>query len=272
MRQIVSFPCADDILSGSVDMADGATGLLIVSGGNEIRSGAYAGQAHMAAHFASRGIPVFRFDRRGVGDSTGTNRGFEHSGDDIAAAIASFRNIAPQLTRICAFGNCDAATALLLCADQQAFDSLILANIWSIDPQLETDSAPAPNAAAIRARYWSRLKNPRSLIDLVTGKIDLGKLLRGLKSASASSVPSELSKRLATALTTSTIPIDILIAERDTTAMAFISAWKGKDFERARNRQNIKLVSYPTASHSFAEPAARTWLYDRIEAALKPQR
>ncbi len=56
---------------GTLDDAPGTTGLLIVSGGNEVRAGAFAGQARLAAEIAAAGHPVFRFDRRGVGDSTG---------------------------------------------------------------------------------------------------------------------------------------------------------------------------------------------------------
>jgi exosortase A-associated hydrolase 1 len=272
MRQIVSFPCAGEILSGTVDMANGTTGLLVVSGGNEIRSGAYAGQSRMAAHFASLGVPVFRFDSRGVGDSSGSNRGFEHSADDIKAAIAAFRTSVPQMTHIWAFGNCDAAASLLLYPEQSAFSALILANIWSIDPTPDAGETPAPNVAAIRARYWNRLKNPRSLIDLLTGKIDLRKLLGGLKSASAPAVQSQLGKRLADALANSAVPIDILIAERDTTAIAFMSAWKSRDFERARRNADIHVSICATASHSFADPTTRSWLYAHIEAALKQQR
>ncbi len=54
---------------------------------------------------------MFRFDRRGIGDSTGENHGFESSADDIAAAAAAFR-AESGVTRIVGFGNCDAATAL----------------------------------------------------------------------------------------------------------------------------------------------------------------
>ena len=40
MRRLTSFPCAGDILAATLDEAPGTTGLLIVSGGNEIRIGA----------------------------------------------------------------------------------------------------------------------------------------------------------------------------------------------------------------------------------------
>ena len=114
MRHQLSFGCEGATLAASLDEAPGATGLLIVSGGNEVRSGAHRGMAMLAQRIAGEGYPVFRFDRRGVGDSTGENGGYANSGPDVAAAIAAFRAAAPHVTRIVAFGNCDAASALLL--------------------------------------------------------------------------------------------------------------------------------------------------------------
>src|SRR3546814_2970923 len=88
------------------------TGLLIVSGGNELRSCAHRGMAKLAARLARDGFPVFRFDRRGVGDSEGENGGFLSLGPDIAEAVAAFLRANQGLRRLAAIGNCDAATAL----------------------------------------------------------------------------------------------------------------------------------------------------------------
>ena len=79
MRRPLEFICESDTLFATLDAAPGDTGLLIVSGGNEIRSGAWAGQAQLAARVAAAGKPVFRYDRRGVGDSGGVNRGYLES-------------------------------------------------------------------------------------------------------------------------------------------------------------------------------------------------
>jgi exosortase A-associated hydrolase 1 len=271
VRTIVNFPCGTDNMTGAFDAADGTTGLLIISGGNEIRSGAYAGQAAMAQHAQALGYPVFRFDRRGVGDSEGENRGFEHSADDIAAALQAFRALAPQLRNIVGFGNCDAATALVLFPDRDAFSTLILANPWTIDGAPETDETHSPNVAAIRARYWARLKNPRSIIDLLTGKIDVKKLASGLAKASVREPVSDLATRIAANLLEREGPTEILVAESDTTARAFLAAWRSATFQNVRAKANISLSSYDTASHSFADPAARNWLYAHVERVLKQQ-
>ena len=267
MRRMIDFECGGDRLVGTLDEGNASSGLLIVSGGNEIRSGAYAGQAAMAKHFAALGTPVFRYDRRGVGDSEGSNRGFESTADDIAAAGAVFRAEAPHIDRIVAFGNCDAATALAFF--HVGIDSLVLANPWVIEATASEPDAPTPpSAAAVRARYLARLKNPRSLLDLLTGKIDLKKLAGGLAKAARKETPTGLAARLAASLAASSLPTQLLVAERDTTALAFIRAYKSPLFDAVRSRTDVTLSKCDSASHSFADAAAKTWLYDHIARAL----
>jgi exosortase A-associated hydrolase 1 len=278
MRVMTEFSCDGDTLLATLDAADRTTGLLIVSGGNEIRSGAYAGQAAMAEHFAALGFPVFRYDRRGIGESEGTNGGFESSAKDIAAALSAFQHAAPHVTRIAAFGNCDAASALALFRGELPITGLVLANPWVIDAA-ETpakadaptsSSAPnVPSAAAIRARYWNRLKNPRSLIDLLTGKVDLRKLAGGLAKAAAKQEASNLAIQIGDHLAKAQIPVHILIAQRDTTALAFIAAWRDAAFKGVRDNPNVTMTATDSASHSFADAAAKAWLYSQIEAELK---
>jgi exosortase A-associated hydrolase 1 len=268
MRRMIDFDCAGDQLAGTLDDATGTTGLIIVSGGNEIRSGAYAGQAAMAAHFGALGNPVFRYDRRGIGDSEGSNVGFEGSAEEVAAAVMAFREAAPHVRKLVAFGNCDAATALALFHVDLPIDVLLLANLWVIELPASDDAPTTPSAAAVRARYLARLKNPRSLIDLVTGRIDLKKLAGGLAKAATKDAPSGLAARVAEALRETRLPVKILIAERDTTALAFVGAWKSAVFDTLRGSSQVSLCLFDTASHSFADPSAKSWLFAQIGSAL----
>lgn len=264
MRHQLSFPCEGAALAASLDEAAGSTGLLIVSGGNEIRSGAHRGMAMLAAGIADAGHPVFRFDRRGIGDSEGANGGFESSGPDIAAAIATFRAAAPHVARIVAFGNCDAASALLL-HQPLALDGLIVANPWTYDGGAEEAAEPAlPPASAIRARYLARLKDPKSLLRLIKGEVDFRKLFRGLsalKAPATPALPDSLAARIDHAVAALEAPTTVLLATGDRTAQAFV-----ENCPAALDRGQVeRLVS---ASHSFAgEDGA--WLADRILAALK---
>ena len=255
MRRALSFACEGATLVGTLDAATGATGLLIVSGGNEIRSGAHRGMAELAAAIASKGSPVFRFDRRGVGDSDGENRGFRFSGPDILAAIEAFRAECPALTRIVAFGNCDAATALALHASP--VEARVLANPWVIP-----SSGTMPPPAAIKDRYARRLRDPEAWKALLTGKIDMGKFAKGLGRLAAAkpALPDSLADKTVRALEASAIPTTILLATRDATAIAFADVW--------RNDPAIAVERVDTASHSFAEPQAYRTLVDLLLSTL----
>jgi exosortase A-associated hydrolase 1 len=253
-----TFGCGSLTLAGTLDTAPGTTGLLIVSGGNEIRSGAFGGQADLACRIAAAGFPVFRFDRRGVGDSEGENRGFRHSRRDLEAALDAFRAMAPQVSRVIAFGNCDAASALMLTGGAGC-DGLVLSNPWTI----EHDDGPgetAPPPAAIRARYAEKLKNPREVARLLAGGVDLGKLARGLTQAlRPPPPPSTLAEEMRAGIATYAGTVRILLATADRTAQVFETAWDKND-PRIRRCEG--------AGHAYVEPAHRDWLAAEILAVL----
>lgn len=262
MRHQLSFACEGAALAASLDEAPGTTGLLIVSGGNEIRSGAHRGMAMLAQRLAAAGYPAFRFDRRGIGDSEGENGGYMSSGGDISAAVAAFRAAAPQVKRIIAFGNCDAASALLM-HQPLPMDGLILANPWTYEDSEEEAAEPAlPPASAIRARYLARLKDPKSLLRLFKGEVDVRKLFRGLSAmgtSSAPAAPDSLAARLDAVLADLSCPATILLATGDRTAQAFI--------ENCRPPKGVTVERLESASHSFAGDDAE-WLEARILARL----
>ncbi len=241
--------------------------LLIVSGGNEIRSGAHNGQAQLAQIMSNHGLYVLRYDRRGIGDSGGENSGFENSKDDIKSAVHFLRERLGENVEIIGFGNCDAASALFINHQFLNLQKLILTNPWTIDTpdQTQTDDLQStPSAAAIRARYWAKIKNPRSLIDLFTGKIDLRKLLKGVLKASQSEDNSDLANDIAKTAAAITTPTHILIAEKDTTAMAFMAAYKSQSFETMRHNDMITIHKIDSASHSFADQKSSDWLHHNI--------
>jgi exosortase A-associated hydrolase 1 len=247
MRRIVAFPCEGATLLGTLDEGAATTGILIVSGGNEIRIGAHRGMAQLARDLAARGYPVFRFDRRGVGDSEGENGGFESSGPDIHAALVAFKAACPHLTRLVAFGNCDAATALWL-HQPLAVDALVLANPWLIEASAEV---PAP--ATARAYYIRRLRDPRAWAGLFKGAVNLTKMFGSLRVAVQRDEPSSLAARVANQIALFPIDTDILLAERDGTAVAFKAQWDGALFETYR--PHIPITSLQSGSHSFANEA-----------------
>ena len=236
--------------------------MLILSGGSEIRSGAFSGHAVMAARIAEAGYPVFRFDRGGIGDSSGRDRGFHSSKDDIAAALATFRALAPKVERVVGFGNCDAASALML-GEGAGCDALVLSNPWTIEDAPGSSDSAAPPPAAIRSRYATKLANPKEILRLFTGGVDLRKLARGILGAiRPKPAPSSLAQDMAGGLARFEGPVQILLAGKDRTAQMFESGWDAGDSRIAR---------CDDAGHSYAEPHAREWLYRQLLLALQNQ-
>ena len=201
---------------------------------------------------------MLRYDRRGIGDSEGINGGFDSAGPDLAAAIAVLRDAG--VTRIVGFGNCDAATALAL--HEVGLSAVILANPWVIEP---TDDLPP--AAAIRARYAERLRDPAEWRRLLRGGVDMGKLARGVgRLLPLKSAKDRLAKRMAAGLAGFSGAITVLLSERDNTAIAFVDAWRSPGFAAVRERATIERLH--SASHSFASAEDQLWLREKVLAAL----
>lgn len=246
MRTLTTFACGDDMLAGTFDPGDRTTGMLMVTGGTELRAGAHSGMARLAAEVAAYGFPVFRFDRRGVGDSDGTNPGFMDSGPDIAAAVAAMKRLRPDLRRLIGFGLCDGATALALHHRAIGFDALALANPWIVEAE-----AGAPPPAAIAHRYRAQLLSVAGWRRILTGRINYRKAFQGLCRLSAGS-DAGLATRFAAAVDGGQRPVSIILAAGDATALAFNGEWRGSLFARARAQPTITVTSVDSSSHSFA--------------------
>lgn len=257
-RRQLSFTCEGSVLCATLDAAPDEAGLLIVSGGNEVRSGAWGGQAQMAARLAAAGFPVFRYDRRGVGDSEGENAGFRGASADLEAAVSAFRRETPQLRRIVAFGNCDGASTLALHGTELGLHALVLANPWTVDSDSPPEQLPA---SAIKQRYLEKLRNPREWLRLLSGGVNFAKLASGLKRAATSQPApvSNLATTMHTRLGSFGREVMILLAEQDRTAQMFAESWPVGD-SRIRRIQS--------RSHSFSEAPAREWLVENLLEVL----
>lgn len=271
MRTAVTFG-RDVQLAGVGDLAPGDVGLLIVSGGNEIAAGPRGAMARLARTVADSGFPVFRFDRRGIGDSDGENAGWKGSRDDIAAAMGWGGLRGPS--RVVAFGNCDAATALVLhdlTHGPVRLDGIgrpipsivarVLGNPWL---GRAVDDLPPP--AAVRRRYAQRLRDPAAWLRLARGRIDWGKLRRGLAVVGDRAAPP-LAAAFAAGLLRTRVPTTIVLSRDDATAIGFASTWRGNTF--ANIRKHVEMVELPTASHGFTTEPDLAALSATLLAILK---
>lgn len=257
-RRHLPFACEGVRLIGTLDEASAKTGLLLVTGGNEIRSGAFSGQSRLASRIAAQGFPVFRFDRRGIGDSEGENCEFRSSAPDIAAALSAFREAAPHLERVVGFGNCDAASALML-AKGAGLDALILSNPWTFDHvEEEGDEAPPE---VVRDHYRRRLTDPAAIKRLLSGQVSFRKLLGSLIGLlRPASPPSSLAQDITDGLAGYSGEVRFLIAGRDRTAQAFLSHW---------DKSDPRIHKCAGASHAYVEPHASEWLDTQILEMLR---
>ena len=250
MRRLIAFDCAGDTLVGTLDDAAGTTGLLIVSGGNEVRAGAHRGMSMLAERLSATGTPVFRYDRRGIGDSSGENRGFLNGAEDLVSAASAFRRSAPHVTHVVGFGNCDGASALALYGQSAGIDRIVLAN-----PFVAPSPDDLPPAPAIRAHYASRLRDPRTIDRLVRGDLNILRLARGLwRIVNTRSTSTE--DRTVRAVSDWNSNAKIILARDDHTAVA----WR-----HAARHLPVRTTIIATGSHSFAGVDDQR----RLEAAIR---
>lgn len=263
MRTGLSFPCAGEALWATLDAADGKVGLLIVTGGSQTRIGPHRMMATLGSEIADEGFPVFRFDRRGVGDSSGSDPGFRGSAPDIQSAVAAFRAACPRLETIWGLGLCDGASALAIHGGRAALDGLILLNPWVIEAE-----ANSPPPEAIRAHYREQLTALAGWKKLLTKGFNPVFVIKGLAALLRNSDQS-LARDVTTSLAAFSGQKHILITERDATARAFMSVYDSDLGAPLRSAPEVTLARRNSASHSFAGADDHRWLTAQILAILR---
>ena len=258
MRRLLTINCGDELLSGSLDEADGAVGLLMVTGGSQTRIGSHRMYERLAKSLSQNGFPCLRFDRRGVGDSSGEDPGFKESDADIRAAVEAFRADAPGLEHVVGFGLCDGASALALHGAAIGFSGLILVNPWLVETEAG-DLAPA----AVRAHYRERLLSGEAWKKLLSGGVDVGKLVGGLRKA-GSATDSSLADQVALGLAAGRFPIALILATGDGTAIAAAAEMEKGSFEGLIDWTR----EIDTDSHTFARPGDDQALAEAVLEAL----
>lgn len=151
--------------------------LIIVAGGPQYRGGLARIQVRLARRLAAAGVPVMRFDYRGLGDSEGQFRGFRQVEADIAAALQTFMAQVAGMREVALWGGCDASSASLINGWKfPQIKGLLLGNPW-------VHSEETSDKVAV-AHFRQRLRDVDFWLKLLRGGYNplpaLGTLLRTL--------------------------------------------------------------------------------------------
>jgi exosortase A-associated hydrolase 1 len=257
----LTFECGTDTCLGILHAADqGAirVGVLIVVGGPQYRAGSHRQFVFLARHLARCGYPVFRFDYRGMGDSTGEQRDFRAISDDIRGAIDAFVHSVPALQSIVIFGLCDAASAALMyCNADRRVAALILANPW-----VRTEAGLA--RTHVRHYYGARVLQGSFWRKLSSGRLPLLPTLRGfLRSVSVAvqgPVPGSDANPTGNFVTAMRLglekfagPVLLVLSGYDLTAKEFTDLCGGdRTWARLLERQNLSVRQLADADHTFS--------------------
>lgn len=181
VEQPIAFSCGGEGLLGILSKPQSAAnvGVLIAVGGPQYRVGSHRQFVLLARYLAASGISAFRFDYRGMGDSTGDLRQFDDVGDDIAAAIGAFQNACPEIEQVVLWGLCDAAAASLIYWD--ATQDSRLAGMVLLNPWVRSELSLAKTH--IKHYYRQRLLQADFWKKVLTFRLGLGQSLKGLVGA-----------------------------------------------------------------------------------------
>lgn len=262
----VSFHCAGcwlyGVLSLPADVPPSARGVVMVVGGPQYRVGSHRQFTLLARELASQGVPVLRFDYRGMGDSEGDPRDFSDVEPDLRAAIDAFFVEVPGTTEVVLWGLCDAASAAMFYAHQdQRVAGMVLLNPWA-----RTEEGAA--RAYLRHYYLSRLFDPGLWKKIAAGRFDLAAALRSFRGllgkaargASASSQPAEAAQAASPSLPQRMLDgysrfrghTLFITSGADLTAREFEALASGRGWRRAMRGKRVARQRLRDADHTFS--------------------
>ncbi|MFO1428940.1 MAG: hydrolase 1, exosortase A system-associated [Candidatus Competibacteraceae bacterium] len=253
-----------------------ARGVLIVVGGPQYRVGSHRQFLLLARDLAAAGIPVLRFDYRGMGDAGGEAVDFEHCRDDIAAAVDAFLARCPGLREVVIWGLCDAASAALFYAwRDRRVKGLVLLNPW-------VRTEVGESRAFLKHYYLKRLFSADLWAKIRRGEFkvadSLGSLLAMVKTvltptvqarsnATSSEAVGPLPERMMEGLAHFAGPVLLILSGNDLTAAEFKDTVAASPRWRRLLRQpRITRYELPAANHTFSR---REWRQQVMEWTLQ---
>jgi exosortase A-associated hydrolase 1 len=254
-EEALAFPCRGDTLVGVLHRgAAGATrGVVIVVGGPQYRAGSHRQFVQFARALAADGVPVLRFDARGMGDSGGSHPGFEALDDDIRAAVDALVAAEPGVERIALWGLCDAASAICWYAPTDAR----VAGAVLLNPWVRTE--PTYAQTQLRHYYGGKLGDPAFWRRLFTGGVNvadaaasLRRTLRNLTKR-GDTAKASLPERMAQGVEAFGGPVLLVVSGEDLTAREFEDAAAASDgWQRLFASPRFARLDLPQADHTFS--------------------
>lgn len=240
-------------------------GLVIVVGGPQTRVGSHRQFLLLARWLAARGVPVLRFDYRGMGDSEGELLGFEHVSEDIEVAIDAFCSEIPGLQEVVLWGLCDAASACMMYARHDArVAGMVLANPW-----IRSEATMA--RTYLRHYYSARLLDKEYWLKFFRGEVRLSSTLKSFFSMLRQALPQgnrgsgrgdgggsvPFPERMREGLEGFQGKALFIFSGADLTAAEFKDKVAGSpSWQRLLSRPGITCRDYAAANHTFS---SREW-------------
>lgn len=192
----ITFNCESDRLHGIIHRTEKESprGVLVIVGGPQTRVGSHRQFVLLARALASAGIPVMRFDYRGIGDADGEQRTFQDIDTDIRCAVDTFMQQCNGLREIIVWGLCDGASAAMFYAHtDDRIRGLVLLN-----PDTLTVTSTAKTY--LKHYYLQRIVDPELWKKILSGSFNFRE--------SVSSLLSMVNKVLPSATHTETADVD----------------------------------------------------------------
>lgn len=266
----VIFECQGQQLVGIIHQADSTAtiGVLVVVGGPQYRVGSHRQFVLLARHLAAQGIPVMRFDVRGMGNSEGEPRSFAALNDDIASAVDCLLSHCPGLNKVVLWGLCDAASASVFYAYRNdRIKGMVLLNPWVFTEQgaAKTYLKHYYLQRLTSADFWRKVFSLRfdyaqSLTSLIRLLRQAGSRLDAKSETTVTTVDENLALpvRMRECLKRFSHPVLLILSGRDLTADEFREAEKSDpEWQALLADQRVTRRDFPEADHTFSSAAWR---------------